>query len=274
MTPLPTLSSVRASVADGGLRGLLHHLFVEQWQAIESEPRTDDPNATARLLGLYLVAMVVLIGNEYGVEAIIAELPRSIRGRGRSFESFLLWGWLTAACYAVLPALYARFALGMTLSDLGLRLKGLREHLGLYAGMLACVAPLVLIASTQPHFQKVYPFYRKAGDSWTELLGWETAYAAQFVGLELFFRGFLLLYPARVLGAWAIPAMVTPYMMIHFAKPLPECFGSIVAGFVLGLVAIRTRSVWAGMGVHVAVAWSMDLLSLGQRGKLGALLGG
>lgn len=274
VTPLPTLASTRAAWSDGALSGVFRHLFVEQWQAIDAQPRIRDPQAQLKLLGLYGVAMLALIGNEYAVDAIIEALPKSFRGGRRSLTSFMVWGWLTAGFYIVPAVLYSRFVLGMGLADLGLRLRGLRDHIGLYVAMLAAISPVVLMASTTEHFQKVYPFYRKAGDSWGDFLGWETAYAAQFLGLELFFRGFLLMFPARVLGAWAIPAMVMPYMMIHFAKPLPECVGSIIAGLVLGIVALRTRSVWAGMAVHVAVAWSMDLLSLGQRGKLGALFGG
>jgi membrane protease YdiL (CAAX protease family) len=67
--------------------------------------------------------------------------------------------------------------------------------------------------------------------------------------------------------------MVTPYMMIHFGKPGAEAVGAILAGAALGLVALRTRSIYAGMAIHIAVAWSMDLLALWRKGKLGNLLG-
>jgi hypothetical protein len=56
--------------------------------------------------------------------------------------------------------------------------------------------------------------------------------------------------------------------MIHFAKPLPETIGSAITGLVLGTLSLRTQSIAGGIGVHVAVAWSMDLLSLWQRGRL------
>ena len=37
-----------------------------------------------------------------------------------------------------------------------------------------------------------YPFYKHAGDSWADFLGWESVYILQFFALEFFFRGFLL----------------------------------------------------------------------------------
>jgi membrane protease YdiL (CAAX protease family) len=56
--------------------------------------------------------------------------------------------------------------------------------------------------------------------------------------------------------------------MIHFGKPLPECLGSIIAGLVLGVLAMDTRSIWGGVTIHVAVAWGMDFAALSQKGVL------
>ncbi len=44
-----------------------------------------------------------------------------------------------------------------------------------------------------------------------------------------------------------------------------------VAGLALGMVALHTRSIYAGMVIHIAVAWSMDLLALFHRGELARL---
>jgi membrane protease YdiL (CAAX protease family) len=41
-----------------------------------------------------------------------------------------------------------------------------------------------------------------------------------------------------------------------------------VAGIVLGTVALRTGSIWGGVLVHCAVAWSMDLLALYRTDRL------
>ena len=64
------------------------------------------------------------------------------------------------------------------------------------------------------------------------------------------------------MGAYAIFAMIVPYCMIHFGKPFLECLAAIVAGTVLGTLALKTRSIWCGVLIHVSVAWTMDLLSL------------
>ena len=55
-----------------------------------------------------------------------------------------------------------------------------------------------------------------------------------------------------------------PYCMIHFTKPLIEVIAALPAGLVLGLFAMRARSIWGGVLLHVAVAWLMDALALLQ----------
>jgi membrane protease YdiL (CAAX protease family) len=62
--------------------------------------------------------------------------------------------------------------------------------------------------------------------------------------------------------------MAVPYCMIHYGKPYLETHGAIVAGVVLGSLAMRTRSIYAGFLVHVTVAFAMDFLSLMRRGAL------
>ena len=94
------------------------------------------------------------------------------------------------------------------------------------------------------------------------LLLWELLYIAQFVTLEMFFRGFMLHGLRRSFGANAIFVMMVPYFMIHFNKPMPEAVGAIGAGLILGTLAMRTRSIWGGAAIHVAVAVTMDLLAL------------
>ena len=109
-----------------------------------------------------------------------------------------------------------------------------------------------------------YPFYRLAARSAFDLVAWELLYAAQFLALEFFFRGFMLAGLRRSVGVHAIWIMVVPYTMIHFGKPLPETLGAIFAGLILGTLALRTKSIWSGVLIHVSVALNMDLLALGH----------
>jgi hypothetical protein len=150
----------------------------------------------------------------------------------------------------------------------GLETRGFLAHAGPYLVMLAVILPLVVGASFFEVFQKKYPFYRLAPGEplWPWFVAWELLYAAQFVALEIFYRGFMVHGLKPRLGWASIFVMMIPYMMIHFGKPLPECLGSIVAGFVLGTMSLESGAIWWGAALHVVVAWTMDALCLYHQG--------
>lgn len=179
-----------------------------------------------------------------------------------------LWFWVLFCClgYMGLPMLYLR-RMGRRLGDYYFNPRGFWEHRNVYLGMCAVVLVLVGIVSFQPSFQEIYPFYTWCGRSWFDLLAWEAGYALQFVALEFFFRAFLLEGMRRSLGVGAVYCMLLPYCMLHFQKTAAECLGSILAGLVLGLMAMRYRSIWGGILVHFTVALSMDIASLIQKGQ-------
>ncbi len=151
---------------------------------------------------------------------------------------------------------------GERLRDYHLSTRGFFRHLWIYGVMFVSFSPIVIVASLSASFRDTYPFYRMANRSHVDLWSWEILYVVQFVALEFFFRGFLLQSLRRVIGANAIFVMMIPYCMIHYGKPLPETFGAIGAGLVLGTLAMRTRSIWGGVMIHVGVAISMDVLAL------------
>ena len=64
----------------------------------------------------------------------------------------------------------------------------------------------------------------------------------------------------------AVAVMLVAYTMLHFTKPYLEASGAVIAGLVLGYLALRTRSIWGGITVHGMVAVTMDLAALTHHG--------
>lgn len=152
----------------------------------------------------------------------------------------------------------------LKMSETGLSTKGFFKHLWVYGVLFVPVLVAVIIVSFTEEFSTYYPFYSEAHRALFDFVVWETFYIAQFLSLEFFFRGFMIQPLRKYLGSSVIFAMMIPYVMIHFGKPLPECFAAIIAGVVLGTLAMRTRSIWAGFLIHVSVALSMDLAAIWQ----------
>jgi membrane protease YdiL (CAAX protease family) len=181
------------------------------------------------------------------------------------------WIATRALGFVVLPLLVSALWLKPR-RDFGLGPPRSLGQLKPYALLFGAVLPLLVLASTRPEFRLYYPFYRRAGESWLDLCVWELLYAFQFFCVEFFFRGFLLGATRRSLGSHAVLAAMVPYCMVHFTKPALEVVGAIPAGIVLGVLALRTQSIWGGVLLHVAVALSMDLLALAQGRGLPARL--
>ncbi|RKZ12373.1 hypothetical protein DRQ50_12045 [bacterium] len=138
-----------------------------------------------------------------------------------------------------------------------------------YTAMLAIMAVPIAWASFQPTFLHTYPIFRP-GQVETQL-GWppvvtygvhEVCYALRFVGVELFFRGFLVIGLARWLGRDALLPMVFLYAIWHFGKPMPEALGSIFGGYILGVIALSSRCIIGGTLVHMGIALLMNLAAV------------
>jgi len=259
------------------VKAFVRRLTVDAWMGLMRDHPPDpnpSPRAVYEVLGLYLVGAIVLALNYYMSAASYGWLPEAWTASLPAGSRRIWWSLCVSVNYMVLPYLYLRFVLKRSLRDMGFRAEGFVEHLPIYLLFFAVVFPLVVLVADSPHFLQTYPMARKAAGSWDTLLVWECAYALQFVTLEFFFRGFLVFGPARVVGAWVIPFMSIPYLMIHFPKPFLESMGAIIAGMALGMVALRTRSILAGILIHLAVAFTMEILALHHKGQLASLWSG
>lgn len=186
------------------------------------------------------------------------------------FNQLVFWAVVVISCYVIPATIAIRFVLHERVSDYGLRVRGIGRHFKSYAALYALAAPLIIAASFTASFQDRYPFFHPAaGQSlWPYLYVWWALYWLQFCALEFFFRGFLLYGLAPRLGWAAIFAMVLPYNMLHYGKPMPEALAAIVGGIVLGSLALKTKSIWWGAALHISIALTMDVCALTHAGRI------
>jgi membrane protease YdiL (CAAX protease family) len=244
----------------------LRRISIDQWRAIdaETERAPDDAGRTSlRVLMVLLTVAAALTLQEYlgGHDTYERLFPRD----GSTYwelRGFAWWSGWRLLGYVIIPMVVLACLPGERIRDYHVSPRGFFKHLWVYAVLFAAVLPAVLAASTTDAFRHTYPFYRMANRSYPDLVLWELLYALQFLSLEFFFRGFILHGLRRALGSNAIFVMLVPYCMIHYGKPLPETLGAIGAGLILGTLAMRTRSIWGGVLIHIGVAATMDVLAL------------
>lgn len=132
--------------------------------------------------------------------------------------------------------------------------------------LFVCMLPLVFAAALLPAFQSMYPkMLHEAGLQWPHQAGaavlFELAYGFDFLSIEFFFRGFLILAFVQYAGMRAIIPAACFYCCIHLGKPLPEVVSSFFGGIVLGSISYHSKSIWTGFYIHIGIAWAMELLS-------------
>lgn len=137
-----------------------------------------------------------------------------------------------------------------------------------YFLMLLIMLPLIILASYNPAFIRQYPMYKTTSahlyldvPEWVTVAIYEIAYGLDFVTVEYLFRGFMVLAMAQFLGRGAVITMAVVYCVLHFGKPAGEAMSSIFGGYILGVVAYETKSIWGGVIVHMGIAWMMEVVA-------------
>ncbi len=188
----------------------------------------------------------------------------------RQLYALAYWVGVILLFYFILPILLIKFVFKQKLGDYALQFGKFYKDYKIYLVMLVIMLPLLFIFSGTEGFLSRYPFYimSKGENLWPNFWIWQMLYFLQFVALEFFFRGFVLHGLKKRFGIYAIFIMMIPYCMIHFDKAFMETIAAIIAGFVLGVLSLKSNSIILGILIHYSIAITMDLAALWQKGIL------
>ncbi len=266
---------------------LLWRLFRGTWRQLDEEAHAWNTEhlkkgtTNFRPFAVFAIAAVVLAWQEYyssggfyqkNIYPLIVALDQKFPGwiqlsQYKFFYNYLWWELSMAFGYVVFPFTLWKILFPQdSLLDFGLRTRNFFQHIRTYGLFLVLIIIGVVFASFQSDFVHYYPYYKLASRSWFDLLLWEAIYLPGFFFLEIFFRGWWLVALRKSLGAAAIFSMTVPYCMIHFGKPYLETMVTVMGAVALGSLSMKTKSVYQGTLLHIALALSMDLLALAQRG--------
>ncbi|MFT6966797.1 MAG: hypothetical protein ACJAT1_002020 [Marivirga sp.] len=149
-------------------------------------------------------------------------------------------------------------------------LKASARKVGQYLPLILLMAPLIAIASFEESFRHFYPIFRTYNlfFDWSveaRALLFELAYGFDFMTTEFLFRGFMVLGFTHFLGPRAVLPMVGLYVALHFGKPAGETIGSFFGGYILGVLAYKSKNIWGGIIAHMGIAWLMELFAYLQK---------
>jgi hypothetical protein len=141
-----------------------------------------------------------------------------------------------------------------------------------YVALLLLMIPIIIAASFTQGFQQQYPMYKTSDahlyfnvPEWITTATYELAYGFDFVSVEFLFRGFMVIGMISILGRGAVLSMAVAYCFLHFGKPAGEAISSIFGGYIIGVIAYETKSIWGGILIHLGIAWSMECAAYLQK---------
>ncbi len=162
----------------------------------------------------------------------------------------------------VIPVAYLKIYQKRKLSEFGFSLGDKKLGFKLTALLIPLVIlPIAFAGSKMPDVQGEYPLARILFDHHELILRYEICYVIfYYIAWEFYFRGFMLWTVKENWGDWpAIIIQTIPSCLIHLGKPEGETIGSIIAGILWGLIALRTRSIWYCVAMHAALGVLTDL---------------
>jgi uncharacterized protein len=226
-------------------------------------------------LTFIFIAMIMLIVEYFGWQGPFLKIGKYfsfVRADAKSFtfyaQVFTSLSFMTF--FFILPLIFNFFFPIDADKGTGLGSFDTKTSLKTYLPIVIIMLPVIWIATSSPGFYRFYPLYRP--ESLKMFFVYELIYATQFIGIEYFFRGFGLFRLEKVMPGYGIAIMVIPYSFVHIHKPFPEAVGSVIAGIILGHLALKTRSIWPGVFTHIAIALSADTFSLVHSGTMSKLI--
>jgi len=174
---------------------------------------------------------------------------------------YLYWFIGDFITFFILPVFIIRFFLKEKLSDSGLRIGDYKVGLKITLIFILIMLPLVWIASASSSFANVYPHLPSAKQSWQVFVVYEIGLLIYMIAWEFIWRGYMLFGLYEKFGFYSLFIQMIPFVILHNGKPMLETFGAILAGLALGILALRTKSIFYCVMAHMSVMFSIDLIS-------------
>jgi hypothetical protein len=202
----------------------------------------------------------------YGYSVLVKECPYQLR-----YYIHYIFANIQGLITLVIPlSILWKIKQDKTNGFYGLHFKNM--HYNRYYLIYVIIIFIVFAASFMSTVSEFYPmlkytYYKTAAaywhvPKWLTTIGYEISYSIDFVLVELFFRGFLIIGLTKYLGKDVILPMIVLYAVIHFGKPLPETISSFFGGYILGVLAYSQKHIRTGISFHWVLALGMEFFAL------------
>ena len=174
---------------------------------------------------------------------------------------YIYWFLGDSFSFFILPTIIIAFLLKEKISNYGLKIGN--SNFGLKISFVVVVFMLIVVwfVSSSSSFYLTYPYLSEAKENWTVFFIFEFLLFLYIFSWEFIWRGFMLFGLEPKFGYYSIFIQMIPFVILHNGKPVLETFSAIIGGILLGVLAIKTRSILYGVLIHYSLIFSMDFIS-------------
>jgi membrane protease YdiL (CAAX protease family) len=174
---------------------------------------------------------------------------------------YLYWFTTDFITLFILAILIIKFVIKEDLKDYGLQAGDYKAGLIISAIFLGVMLVIIWFVSATPDFATKYPHLQSTKNSWRDFYIYESGMLLYMIGWEFIWRGFMLFGLKEKFGYYSVLIQMIPFVILHNGKPVAETFGAIAGGIALGMLALRTKSIYYGVITHIGVMFLIDFIS-------------
>ncbi len=201
--------------------------------------------------------VILIVTKEYGTTSFFRNTIVKALDLNMDREHIRFWAYeyrllIRPVFQFALPLLLILWPLKKKPRDFGVTLGDVPAGLFWFVLSSVVMTAIIVPISQTDAFQRYYGKIPLIADSWKYFTIYALSYFFYMTGWEYIFKGYMLFGLEEKWGAaGAVLVQTIPFAMLHIGKPLPETLASVIAGVFLGLMALRTRSFWWGVFIHV-----------------------
>lgn len=239
----------------------MKEMFRDLWGSVKEIYKKGDKEV---FKGLLFMTVILAIYCYFGIHSFFSKTFSNVENL--SYWKYIYHHFTAFILFFVFGIIYIKLVMKKKLRDFGLGVGNWR--LGLKLSLLTF--PIFVISGLTCIFDQqmssTYPLARSViGNFDGFAVLYYLSYLFYYIGWEFLFRGigiFSFTKKHQALTSIVVSTMISA--LIHatisgFGKPMVETFSAIVAGFIFGFTAYKTKSIWYSLLMHVTVGFATDL---------------
>jgi membrane protease YdiL (CAAX protease family) len=165
-------------------------------------------------------------------------------------------------CFFIFPWFIIKISFKEKLSQYGIK------SIQVYNGLKYLLPALLLIlivswfTTSIESISFTHPVLFEAKNNWSWFIVFELMLFGYIFAWEFLWRGYMLFGLESIFGWYAVFIQTIPFVILHNGKPAIETFSAIAGGIMLGIIAIKTRTILYGVILHFGLIFFIDLFSV------------